>query len=118
MLFLDEKSDELGDNKRRMCIVYLNGGVISQTFVIHTIRTPKLPFIQDNASKQLYLSTSLVVLVTLLIGFTAISGLFDLPIMVPAYAGWMVLLMLAYMVLASVMLRFYKEDDTPEKKRA
>ncbi|MBR4458509.1 MAG: magnesium-translocating P-type ATPase [Clostridia bacterium] len=93
-------------------------GVISQTFVIHTIRTPKLPFIQDNASKQLYLSTSLVVLVTLLIGFTAISGLFDLPIMVPAYAGWMVLLMLVYMVLASIMLRFYREDDTPEKKRA
>ena len=28
-------------------------GVISQTMVIHTIRTPKLPFIQDRASRQL-----------------------------------------------------------------
>ena len=48
-------------------------GVISQTMVIHTIRTPKIPFIQDRASKQLTLSTLLVCLVTLLIGFTGIS---------------------------------------------
>ena len=85
-------------------------GVITQTVVIHTIRTPKLPFIQDNASKELYFSTALVVLITLLIGFTGIAGLFGLPVMVPAFGGWMALLMLVYMVLASVLLRFYKED--------
>ena len=84
-------------------------GVISQTIVIHTIRTPKLPFIQDNASKELYLSTALVVLITLLIGFTGIAGFFGLPVMVPAFGGWMALLMVIYMTLASIALKLYKE---------
>ena len=82
-------------------------GVISQTFVIHTIRTPKIPFIQDRASNQLMLSTSLVVLVTLLIGFTIIATWFDLPIMVPSFGLWLVILMVIYMVLAQILKSIY-----------
>lgn len=82
-------------------------GVISQTVVIHTIRTPKLPFIQDRASTQLTLSTALVVLATLLIGFTGIAGLFDLPVMAPAFGLWLVILMAAYSLLAQVLKRIY-----------
>ncbi|MBQ2110109.1 MAG: magnesium-translocating P-type ATPase [Clostridia bacterium] len=82
-------------------------GVISQTFVIHTIRTPKIPFIQDRASKQLTLSTVLVVLATVLIGFTAIAKLFDLPVMVPQFAIWLVILMTVYTLLAQLLKRIY-----------
>ena len=82
-------------------------GVISQTFVIHTIRTPKIPFIQDRASNQLMLSTSLVVLVTLLIGFTIVATWFDLPIMVPSFGLWLVILMVIYMVLAQILKSIY-----------
>ena len=82
-------------------------GVISQTVVIHTIRTPKIPFVQDRASFQLTLSTVLVVLTTLLIGFTGIALLFDLPVMVPSYALWMAGLMLVYMVLAQILKSLY-----------
>ena len=82
-------------------------GVISQTMVIHTIRTPKIPFIQDRASPQLMLSTALVVLATLLIGFTRIAGLFDLPVMVPPFAVWLVILMAVYTLLAQLMKMAY-----------
>ena len=82
-------------------------GVISQTIVIHTIRTPKIPFIQDRASNQLILSTSLVVLVTLLIGFTGIANWFDLPVMVPSFGWWLVILMVIYMVLAQILKGIY-----------
>lgn len=82
-------------------------GVISQTIVIHTIRTPKIPFIQDRASNQLLLSTSLVVLVTLLIGFTVVATWFDLPIMVPSFGWWLVILMVIYMVLAQILKGIY-----------
>ena len=82
-------------------------GVISQTIVIHTIRTPKIPFIQDRASNQLILSTSLVVLVTLLIGFTGIANWFDLPVMVPSFGWWLVILMVIYMVLAQILKGVY-----------
>ena len=82
-------------------------GVISQTIVIHTIRTPKIPFIQDRASKQLTLSTSVIVVITLLIGFTGIAVLFDLPVMTISFLLWLVILMIVYMVLAQILKRIY-----------
>ncbi|MBP5431690.1 magnesium-translocating P-type ATPase [Ruminococcus sp.] len=82
-------------------------GIISQTVVIHTIRTPKVPFIKDRASLQLNLSTLAVVIVTLLIGFTAIAKLFDLPIMIPSYVIWLAVLMLVYTILAQILKHIY-----------
>lgn len=82
-------------------------GVISQTMVIHTIRTPKLPFIGDRASIQLTLSTLAVIAVTLVIGFTGVSTLFDLPTMPLSYILWLVILMVVYMVFAQIMKVIY-----------
>ena len=82
-------------------------GVISQTMVIHTIRTPKLPFINDRASVQLTLSTLAVIAVTLIIGFTGVSTLFDLPTMPLSYMLWLVILMAVYMVFAQIMKVIY-----------
>lgn len=82
-------------------------GVISQTMVIHTIRTPKLPFINDRASVQLTLSTLAIIAVTLLIGFTRISAFFSLPTMPLMYMPWIIGLMLVYMILAQIMKTVY-----------
>ena len=82
-------------------------GVISQTMVIHTIRTPKLPFINDRASIQLTLSTLAVIAVTLIIGFTGVSALFSLPAMPISYMLWLAILMVVYMVFAQIMKVIY-----------
>ena len=82
-------------------------GIISQTVVIHTIRTPKVPFIKDRASLQLNISTLAVVIVTLIIGFTAIAKLFDLPVMIPSYVIWLAVLMLVYTILAQILKHIY-----------
>ena len=82
-------------------------GVISQTMVIHTIRTPQIPFIQDRASRQLTLSTLAVCLITLLIGFTALAGLFSLPVMPIPFLGWLAGLMVVYTVLAQALKVVY-----------
>lgn len=82
-------------------------GVISQTMVIHTIRTPKLPFINDRASIQLTLSTLAVIAVTLIIGFTGVSTLFDLPTMPLSYMLWLAILMVVYMIFAQIMKVIY-----------
>ena len=100
-----------GYNNESLAGFFQNGwfmfGVISQTFVIHTIRTPKIPFIKDRASVQLSISTLLVVIATLLIGFTGIAALFDLPVMVPSYMLWLAALMVVYTVLAQILKRIY-----------
>ena len=82
-------------------------GVISQTMVIHTIRTPKLPFISDRASVQLSISTLAIIAITLLIGFTGIAGFFSLPVMPLNYMLWLAILMLVYMVFAQIMKIVY-----------
>ena len=82
-------------------------GVISQTMVIHTIRTPKLPFINDRASVQLTLSTLAVIAVTLIIGFTKVSSLFSLPVMPISYMLWLAILMVVYMIFAQIMKVIY-----------
>ena len=82
-------------------------GVISQTMVIHTIRTPRIPFIQDRASRQLILSTLAVCIVTLLIGFTQIALLFSMPVMPFSFLAWMAGLMVIYTILAQAMKTVY-----------
>ena len=82
-------------------------GVISQTMVIHTIRTPKLPFVSDRASIQLTLSTLAVIAVTLIIGFTGVSALFSLPTMPLIYLPWIIALMVVYMIFAQIMKTVY-----------
>ena len=82
-------------------------GVISQTMVIHTIRTHKIPFIGANASKQLYISNIAVVIITLVIGMTDISGIFDMGKVPGIYGLWMLLLLLIYLIMAQIMKKIY-----------
>ena len=82
-------------------------GIVSQTMVIHTIRTPKIPFLQDRASPQLTLSTLAVVLITLVIGFTGLASLFSLQVLPISYMLWLVILMVVYTVLAQILKVFY-----------
>ena len=82
-------------------------GVISQTMVIHTIRTPKIPFVGDRASIQLTLSTLAVIAVTLVIGFTGVSSLFDLPAMPLSYMLWLAIMMVVYIIFAQIMKVIY-----------
>jgi Mg2+-importing ATPase len=82
-------------------------GVISQTMVIHTIRTHKTPFIGANASLQLYVSNIAVVIITLVIGMTDISGIFDMGKVPGIYGLWMLLLLLIYLIMAQIMKKIY-----------
>ena len=82
-------------------------GVISQTMVIHTIRTHKIPFIQANASLQLYLSNIAVVIGTLIIGMTDISALLEMGKVPGVYGLWMILLLVIYLILAQIIKKIY-----------
>ena len=87
-------------------------GIISQTFVIHTIRTSKIPFIQATASKQLNISTIVIILATMIIGFTDISEIFDLKPMPYLYLAWIFILIFIYLIMAQIMKKFYiKKND-------
>lgn len=79
----------------------------SQTFVIHMIRTPKLPFLQSHASAPVTLLTFTGIAVLTAIPFTplgAVLGFLPLP---PAYFLFLIPCIFAYMILATSLKKAY-----------
>lgn len=82
-------------------------GILSQTLIIHLIRTSKIPFFQSKSSKSLLISTFIVVLITLFIAFTNIAIIFDLSKLPYLYLAWIALLMVLYALFIQVYKKFY-----------
>ena len=80
-------------------------GIISQTLIIHMIRTDKIPFIESKSSKELIFSTFAIVIVTLIICFTNISIAFDLSKLPIKYLAWIFILQLLYILV----IQMYKK---------
>ena len=78
---------------------------ISQTLIIHLMRTPNIPFITSKPSKQLVISTLLITILTLIISFTDISVMFDLIKLPPQYG----IAILGLMVIYAIIIQIYKK---------
>ena len=86
-------------------------GILSQTLIIHLIRTSKIPFIESKSSKQLIISTFTVVFITLIIAFTNISIIFDLSKLPYMYLFWITILMAVYIVFIQIYKRLYIKNN-------
>ncbi len=86
-------------------------GILSQTLIIHMIRTSKLPFIESRSSKGLLISTALITLITLCISFTGIAHIFDLSKMPITFLAYIVGLIMIYIALIQVYkVRYIKKN--------
>ena len=84
-------------------------GIISQTLIIHMIRTDRIPFIESKSSKQLLLSTLTVTVITILIAFTNFATIFDMQRLPLVYLLWIFDLVVVYVVLIQVYKKFAKK---------
>lgn len=82
-------------------------GIISQTLIIHMIRTHKLPFVQSKPSKQLVISTLSIVLITLILTFTNVSYYLQLMKLPLYYMSWLLILMIGYSLIIEVFKKIY-----------
>lgn len=82
-------------------------GIISQTVIIHMIRTDRFPFFRSRSSIQLILSTLLVVIATIMISFTDIAGILNLAKLPLDYLKWIVILIAIYILFVEVFKRVY-----------
>jgi Mg2+-importing ATPase len=104
-------------NTQEKAVLFQTGwfafGIISQTLIIHMIRTHKIPFIESKSSKQLLISTFTVVAITLIITFTSVSTAFDLSKLPIIYMGWILILLLLYgifiQIFKKIYIKIYKE---------
>lgn len=82
-------------------------GIISQSLIIHMIRTNKIPFVQSKSSKQLIISTFAITIITILITFTGIAGVFDMQKLPYIYLLWGFGLMVVYIVFIQIYKKIY-----------
>jgi len=82
-------------------------GLLTQTLVVHLIRTPKLPFAQSLAAPPLLIMTALVMALGIFLPMGPLAASFKLQALPAAYFLWLVAILLGYGVLTTLMKRFY-----------
>jgi len=78
-------------------------GLLSQTLIVHMIRTQKIPFIQSIASMPLLVTTISVMLVGIYIPFSFMGSKIGLQPLPHTYFYWLVLTLLAYCTLVQLV---------------
>jgi Mg2+-importing ATPase len=82
-------------------------GLLTQTLVVHMVRTPKLPFVQSHAAAPLMVMTICIMAIGLWLPMGPLAGYFKLQALPLGYYGWLVAILLCYGTLTTVMKRFY-----------
>ncbi len=82
-------------------------GLLTQTLVVHMVRTPKIPFVQSRAAAPLMAMTVGIMAIGLWLPLGPLAGYFKLQALPPAYYGWLAAILLGYCALTTLMKRFY-----------
>jgi Mg2+-importing ATPase len=82
-------------------------GLLTQTLVVHMVRTPRLPFVQSRAAAPLMAMTALIVALGLWLPWGPLAGYFKLQALPLAYYGWLLAILLGYGTLTTLMKRVY-----------
>lgn len=81
--------------------------LLSQTLVVHMLRTQKIPFIQSTAALPVLLTTGAVCVLGILIPFSLLGAAVGLQPLPWAYFGWLVATLVSYCVVAQTMKTIY-----------
>ncbi|WP_239424252.1 magnesium-translocating P-type ATPase, partial [Snodgrassella communis] len=82
-------------------------GLLSQTLVVHMLRTRKIPFVQSTASLPVLLMTGLIMAIGICIPFSPISNWIGLTALPWQYFPWLVLTLGCYCVVTQIVKRWY-----------
>ena len=82
-------------------------GLLTQTFIVHVIRTPKIAFLQSRASWQLMGMTLLIMAIGVYLPMGPLADYFKLQPLPLSYFGWLAGIIFAYVLLTAAMKRYY-----------
>ena len=82
-------------------------GLLTQTLVVHLIRTPKLPFIQSTAATPLLVMTVAIMALGVWLPMGPLAPDFKLQALPSSYFGWLVGILVGYCGLTTAMKRLY-----------
>lgn len=82
-------------------------GLLSQTLIVHMIRTRKIPFVQSWASAPLVAVTSTIMLMGIIIPFTSLAGALKMQSLPLSYFPWLIIILTAYCLLTQMVKNWY-----------
>lgn len=81
--------------------------IVSNLVGMHIIRTAKIPFIQSNANKAVYMSSILLILISILVPYTTLGSMIGLVPIALKYIGLIFAVTIFYCILASFAKKRY-----------
>jgi Mg2+-importing ATPase len=82
-------------------------GLLSQTLIVHMIRTRRIPFLQSVAAAPVLGLTIAVIVVGMLIPFSTLGAKIGMVPLPPVYFAWLALTLVSYCVLTQLMKVLY-----------
>ena len=82
-------------------------GLLTQTLIVHMIRTPKIPFVESRAAAPLLVMTLTIMALGIFLPMGPLAGYFKLEALPLAYFGWLAAILVAYALLTTLMKRYY-----------
>ncbi|HGN9371543.1 TPA: magnesium-translocating P-type ATPase [Citrobacter pasteurii] len=82
-------------------------GLLSQTLIVHMIRTRRVPFIQSRAAWPLMLMTLVVMVVGIALPFSPLASYLQLQVLPLSYFPWLIAILAGYMTLTQLVKGFY-----------
>ena len=82
-------------------------GLLTQTLIVHMIRTQKIPFIQSTASVPVLLLTACIMIIGIYIPFSPLGAAVGLQALPLSYFPWLVGILLGYAFLTQFLKNLY-----------
>jgi Mg2+-importing ATPase len=82
-------------------------GLLSQTLIVHMIRTRRIPFLQSVAAAPVLGLTTAIILVGTLVPYSALGAKIGMVPLPPIYFAWLALTLVSYCVLTQLMKVIY-----------
>lgn len=82
-------------------------GLLSQTLIVHIIRTRKIPFVQSRASTPLLIMTGLIMMIGLMIPFSAFGAEIGLQPLPWSFFPWLFSILVTYCFLTQMVKTWF-----------
>ena len=87
--------------------IWFSYGIVSNLIGLHIIRTAKIPFIESHASKTVYIFTTIICIVAIIVPFTFIGKFLGLVPLTPFFIVFIFIIPILYCFLAMTVKRKY-----------
>jgi Mg2+-importing ATPase len=81
--------------------------LLTQTLIVHMIRTRKIPFLQSTAAAPVLALTAAAMLVGIVLPFTTLGAKFGMVALPPVYFAWVALTLFMYCGLTQLVKLIY-----------